>query len=111
MFTMPSFHQRAFAELRQTLEGVGFSLAVEHFDHHAFESVYVEYRRRGKWIRIIWDGKESVLLAHVSPAQENVWTDVETMPGSAPKPVDRDLDDERIERLRDAIERIAKGAG
>ena len=75
------------------------------------ESVYVEYRRRGKWIRIIWDGKESVLLAHVSPAQENVWTDVETTPGSSPKPVDRDLDDERIERLRDAIERIAEGAG
>jgi hypothetical protein len=51
------------------LEDLGFSLAVEHFDHHAFGSVYVEYRRRGKWIRIIWDGKESVLLAHVSPAR------------------------------------------
>lgn len=108
---MPPFHQRAFAELRPTLEGLGFSLAVEHFDHHAFGSVYVEYRRRGTWIRIIWDGKESVLLAHVSPAQENVWTDVEHMPGSPPKPFDRDLDDERIERLRDAIERIAQGAG
>ena len=53
----------------------------------------------------MWDGKESVLLAHVSPAQENVWTDVEALPGSPPKPFDRDLDDERIERLRDAIER------
>jgi hypothetical protein len=108
---MPSFHQRAFAELRPTLECFGFSLAVEHFDHHAFGSVYVEYRRRGTWIRIIWDGKESVLLAHVSPAQENVWTDVEDMRGSPPKPFDRDLDDERIERLRDAIERVAQGAG
>jgi len=108
---MPLFHQRAFAELRTTLEGLGFSFAVEHFDHHAFGSVYVEYRRRGKWIRIIWDGKEGALLAHVSPAQENVWTDVETMPDSPPKSFDRDLDDERIERLRDAIERIAKGAG
>ncbi len=105
------FHQRAFAELRPTLEDLGFSLAVEHFDHHAFGSVYVEYRCREKWIRIIWDGKESVLLAHVSPAQENVWTDVEAVPGSAPMPFDRDLDDDRIERLRDAIERIAKGAG
>jgi hypothetical protein len=108
---MPPFPQRAFAELRPTLEALGFSLAVEHFDHHAFGSVYVEYRRRGKWIRIIWDGKESALLAHVSPAEENVWTDVETMPGSAPMPLDRDLDDDRIEGLRDAIERIAKGAG
>ena len=104
---MPSFPQRAFAELRPTLEALGFSLAVEHFDHHAFGSVYVEYRRREKWIRIIWDGKESALLAHVSPAEENVWTDVEAMPGSAAIPVDRDLDDDRIERLRDAIERIA----
>jgi hypothetical protein len=93
------------------LEGLGFSLAVEHFDHHAFGSVYVEYRRRGMWIRVIWDGKESALLAHVSPARENVWTDVEAMSGSAPKPLDRDLDDERIERLRDAIELTAKGAG
>jgi hypothetical protein len=73
--------------------------------------VYVEYRRRGPWIRIIWDAKESILLAHVSPADENVWTDVEAMPGSPPKPFDRDLDDERIERLRDAIERIAQSAG
>jgi hypothetical protein len=93
------------------LEGLGFSLAVEHFDHHAFGSVYVEYRRRGNWIRIIWDGTESVLLAHVSPAQDNVWTDVESMSGGPPKPVDRNLDDERIERLRDAIERIAEGTG
>ena len=85
---MPPFHQRAFAELRPTLEGLGFSLAVEHFDHYAFGSVYVEYRRRGKWIRIIWDGKESALLAQVSPAQENEWTDVETMPGSPPKALD-----------------------
>ncbi len=107
---MPTFHQRAFAELRHTVEGLGFSLAVEHFDHHAYGSVYVEYRRREKWIRIIWDGKESVLLAHVSPAQENVWTDVETTPGSPPKPLDRNLDDERIERLRDAIDRIAQSA-
>ena len=107
---MPPFHQRAFAELRPTLEGLGFSLAVEHFDHHAFGSVYVEYRRRGKWIRIIWDGKESVLLVHVSPAHENVWTDVENMSGNSPTPVDRNLDDERIERLRDAIELIAEDA-
>ena len=108
---MPAFHQRAFAELRPTLEGLGFSLAVEHFDHHAFGSVYVEYRRREKWIRIIWDGKESALLAHVSPAQQNVWTDVEAVPGSPPKALDLDLDDERIERLRDAIELIAEDAG
>jgi hypothetical protein len=108
---MPLFHQRAFAELRATLEGLGFSLAVEHFDHHASGSVYVEYRQRGKWTRVVWDGKESVLLAHVSTAQEDAWTDVETTPGSPPKPFDRDLDDERIERLRDAIERVAKGAG
>jgi hypothetical protein len=108
---MPLFHQRAFAELRLTLEALGFSLAVEHFDHHAFGSVYVEYRQRGKWIRIIWNGKESVLLAHVSPADENVWADVETMPGGAPMPFDRALDDDRIERLRDAIERIARAAG
>jgi hypothetical protein len=93
------------------LEDFGFSLAVEHFDHHAFGSAYVEYRRRGKWIRIIWDGKESVLLARVSAAQDNVWTDIETMPRSAPMPLDRDLDDNRIERLRGAIERIAQGAG
>ena len=106
---MPPFHQRAFAELRPTLEGLGFSLAVEHFDHHAFESVYVEYRRRETWIRIIWDGKASVLLVHVSPAQENVWTDVENMSGNSPTP-DRNLDDERIERLRDAIELIAEDA-
>jgi hypothetical protein len=108
---MPTFNQRAFAELRTTLEGLGFSLAVEHFDHQAFGSVYVEYRRGGKWIRIIWDGKESALLARVSPAQENVWTDVEDIPGGPPKDLDLDLDDERIERLRDAIERIAEGAG
>ena len=108
---MPPFHQRAFAELRPTLEALGFSLAVEHFDHHAFGSVYVEYRRRVKWIRIIWDGKENVLLAQVSPAEENVWTDVEAMPDSAGLPFDRDLDDDRIERLRDTIERIAEGAG
>jgi len=108
---MPAFHQRAFAELRPTLEGLGFSLAVEHFDHHAFGSVYVEYRRRGKWIRLVWDGKESVLLAQVSPAQENMWSDVEGTPGEPPKPFDRDLDGERIERLRDAIERAAEGAG
>ena len=107
---MPSFPQSAFAELRPTLEALGFSLAVEHFDHHAFESIYVEYRRRGKWIRIIWDGKEGALLAHVSLAEEDVWTDVEIMPGGAPMPLDRDLDDDRIERLRDAIERIAEGA-
>jgi hypothetical protein len=104
---MTSFPQRAFAELRPILEDLGFALAVEHFDHHAFGSVYVEYRRRGKWIRIIWDGKESALLAQVSPAQENVWSDVEFTPGSPPKPFDRDLDDARIERLRDAIELIA----
>jgi len=48
------------------------------------------------------------LLAHISPAQENMWTDVEALPGSSPKPVDRDLDDDRIERLRDAIERNAR---
>jgi hypothetical protein len=107
---MPPFHQRAFAELRATLEGLGFLLAVEHFDHYAFGSVYVEYRGRGKRIRLVWDGKESVLLAEVSPAQEDVWTDVETTPRSPPKPFDRDLDDERIERLRDAIERVAEGA-
>lgn len=107
---MPPFHQRAFAELRPTLEGLGFSLAVEHFDHHASESVYVEYRRDEKWIRIIWDGQEGVLLAHVSRAQENVWTDVETTPGSPPA-IDRDLDDERIERMRNAIERIATVSG
>jgi hypothetical protein len=108
---MTSFPQRAFAELRPTLEDLGFSVAVEHFDHYAFGSVYVEYRRREKWIRIIWDGKECVLLAQVSPAQENVWTDVESPPGSPPKPFDRDLDDARIERLRNAIELIAQGAG
>jgi hypothetical protein len=95
---MTSFHQRAFAHLRPTLEALDFSLAVEHFDHHAFGSVYVEYRRRGKWIRIIWDGKESVLLAHVSPAQGNVWTDVEATPGGPPQPLDRGLNDERIDR-------------
>jgi hypothetical protein len=93
------------------LEALGFSLAVEHFDHYAFGSVYVEYRRRGKWIRIIWDGKEGVLLAHVSPARDNVWSDVETPPGSPPNPFDRDLDDERIERLRNAIELFAQGDG
>jgi hypothetical protein len=108
---VPLFHQRAFADLRPTLEGLGFSLAVEHFDHHAFGSVYVEYRRRGKWIRLVWDGKESALLAQVSPAQENAWNDVEGMPDSSPKPFDRALDEERIERLRDAIERVAKDAG
>lgn len=108
---MPTFHQRAFAELRPTLEALGFSVAVEHFDHHAFGSVYVEYRRRGKWIRLVWDGKESVLLAQVSPAQENVWSDVEGTPSGPSKPLDRDLDDDRIERLRDAIERVAGGAG
>src|SRR5437764_15472616 len=106
---MPPFHQRAFAELRATLESLGFSLAVEHFDHYAFGSVYVEYRRGGKGIRIIWDGKESALLAHVSPAHENVWTDVETVAGNPSKPIDRALDDERIEGLRDAIERAANG--
>jgi hypothetical protein len=104
---MPPFHQRAFAELRPTLEALGFSLAVEHFDHHAFGSVYVEYRRRSECIRLIWDGKENILFAQVSAAEKNVWTDVETLPGSAPMSFDRDLDDDRIERLRDAIERIA----
>jgi hypothetical protein len=103
---MISFPQRAFADLRSTLEDLGFSLAVEHFDHHAFGSVYVEYRRPETWLRIIWDGKESALLAHVSPAQENVWRDVETPLGSPPRPSDRGLDDERIDRLRNAIELI-----
>jgi len=54
---------------------------------------------------------ESALLAQVSPAQENAWNDVEGMPDSSLKPFDRALDEERIERLRDAIERVAKDAG
>ena len=32
------------------------------------------------------------------------------MSGNSPTPVDRNLDDERIERLRDAIELVAEDA-
>ena len=108
---MPPFHQRAFAELRPTLEGLGFSLAVEHFDHHAFGSVYVGARRRGQMDphHVGWEGKH-VARARLTCPRERV-DRRRRLPGSPPTPVDRDLDDERIERLRDAIERIAEGAG
>ena len=73
------------AELRPTLETLGFACCRALADHH------IRKRIRGPptWIWNpgigSWDGKEGALLAHVSPAEENVWTDVEIVPAD-PEP-------------------------
>jgi hypothetical protein len=65
------------------LASFGFALATEHSDHESFGSSWAEYRRRGLRFRLVWDGKDGLLLAQVADQDGQLrtseWQDLEQL--------------------------------
>ena len=82
----------------------GFRLAVEHYDHESFGSAYLEYARRGLRFRLVWDGRDSFLLAQVAEvdgdAQANEWVDLEVTVNGHVSAVPEAQRPGRVEHLR-----------
>ncbi len=101
----PAFFLKVQAELEPVLERVGYTLAVEHYDHVAHGGAYAEYHRRGGRLRLIWSGKDAALWAEVAPPHLDFWSDLESKLAGTRLGMDRNLDEARVARLRAAIER------
>src|SRR6267378_2742432 len=83
----------AFAQARTTLEPklelLGFRSASEAYYPEAFGSAHAEYSRRGRRVRLVWDGKDRWLWFQITvpgvlhPSTKD-WTDLEQSIGAVP---------------------------
>jgi hypothetical protein len=98
--------QVAFAELA---EANGLAQIHAEYNGAAFGSAYTEYRGGASGLRLVWDGKDAILVAEVLVAGR--WVDVETLAAGHPLTVDHDRSDQRIARVLEAATVALSGRG
>ncbi|MGH2450232.1 MAG: hypothetical protein ACRDGE_02965 [Candidatus Limnocylindria bacterium] len=76
--------REAFERLRDDLDSiiapVKFRLAEEVYSHASFGSMYAVWSRRGESIRLVWDGKEAMLV--LQTRTDTDWSDLAYGPSS-----------------------------
>jgi hypothetical protein len=97
MAAPPLVYVRARDELASRLHAVGLVRVCEEFHEEAFGSAFAEFRGERGALRLVWDGKDGVLVAYV--LRGGRWIDVECLGPGKPPPIDRDRGDARIARV------------
>jgi hypothetical protein len=81
-------YEQARNRIEAVLAQYGFVLAAESHVPAAFGSAEAEYRRRGLWLRLTWDGKDRWLWIKVAPVPgaahplPSAWRDLEAIVGA-----------------------------
>jgi hypothetical protein len=98
---------RASVFLGPVLEGFGFQLIAREYQDGVDASAFAEYARGGLRLRLVWEGAERVLWVEAGRASGGSmisrWQDVEWIVAGKALPPDRSLDDDRIDRLGQAV--------
>lgn len=100
---------RASLFLGPVLERLGFSLVSREYSEGVEASAFSEYAKGSLRFRLVWEGTERLLWVETGRASGGSmisrWQDVEWIMAGAPQPPDPALDDDRLDRLGDAVVR------
>ncbi len=99
---------RASDRLRPIVSSPGFRLAFIERDGGKQGHAFAEFFRTELRLRLVWEGKEKVLWVE-SARQAGTqivsrWIDVEWSVAGERLPLDRDVSDQRIERIASALD-------
>lgn len=98
---------RASVFLGPALEGFGFQLMAREYQDGVAASAFAEYARGALRLRLVWEGAEQVLWVEAGRASGGSmisrWQDIEWIVAGKPLPPDHSLDDDRLDRLGQAV--------
>lgn len=98
---------RASLFLGPILEGFGFQIVARDYQDGVEASAFAEYSRGALRLRLVWEGTERVLWVEAGRASGGSmisrWQDIEWIVAGEPLPSDRSLDDDRLDRLGQAV--------
>lgn len=105
---------RASLYLGPLFEAYGFRLVAREYGEGSEGTDMAEYLRGDVALRLVWEGTERVLWIESARATGGTiisrWIDIEWLAAGERQPLDRSLDDARLERLGAALARFV-GAG
>jgi len=98
---------RASLLIGPVLEQLGFMVIAREYSPGVEASAIAEYSRGSLRLRLVWEGTERVLYVEAARAAGasiiSRWRDVEWMVAGEQLPVDYALDDDRLDRLGEAV--------
>lgn len=98
---------RASLLIGPVLEHLGFQLISREYEEGVEASAFAEYARGALRLRLVWEGQERALWVETARAAGGSiisrWTDVEWIVAGQQQPVDYSLDDDRLDRLDQAV--------
>jgi hypothetical protein len=98
---------RASLFLGPVLEGFGFQVIAREYQDGIEASAYAEYSRGPLRLRLVWEGTERALWVETGLASGGSmitrWQDIEWIVAGEPLPLDRAVDDDRLDRLGQAV--------
>lgn len=103
----PAIFTQAQAEFAAIMKANGLVQIRTEYHAAAFGSAFAEYRGATGALRLVWDGKDAVLLAEV--LVDGQWTDVESLVAGRAMPIDRDQSNDRIARILQAATAALSG--
>lgn len=98
---------RASTFLGPVLEGYGFQVIAREYQDGMEASAFAEYARGALRLRLVWEGTERALWIEAGRAAGGSmisrWQDIEWIVAGEPLPTDHAVDDDRLDRLGQAI--------
>jgi hypothetical protein len=98
---------RASLLIGPVLEQLGFTLTSREYSEGVEASAFAEYSRGSLRLRLVWEGTERVLWMESARASGGSiisrWQDIEWIVAGQQLPVDYALDDDRLDRLGQAV--------
>ncbi len=98
---------RASVFLGPVLEGYGFQVIAREYQDGMEASAFAEYSRGPLRLRLVWEGTEQALWIEAGRASGasmiSRWQDIEWIVAGEPLPPDHAVDDDRLDRLGQAI--------
>lgn len=102
--------ERALEAFRPLLQAHGFQLDQVERPASEADNGFAEYLSPGLKLRLVWEGHERALWVESARLEGTMvisrWQDVEWSVAGRRLPLDRDLSDARVERLRAALEQF-----
>jgi hypothetical protein len=103
----PAPFEEARARLTPVFQALGFRLFAVELPERGSRHAFAEFARRDLRIRLVYEGEEQVLwLEAARQAGSEIvsrWTDIEWSIAGARRPLERGLDDARLDRLEGAL--------
>ena len=98
---------RASLFLGPVLEGFGFQVMAREYQDGMEASAFAEYGRGPLRLRLVWEGTERALWVEAGRASGGSmisrWQDIEWIVAGEPLPLDRAVDEDRLDRLGQAV--------